>query len=51
LATIKYRVENWNPEKIIYHVDVRQELHFKQVFEIASRASWIEKDRLFFAGN
>lgn len=51
LAAIKYRVENWNPEKIIYHVDVRQDLHFKQVFEIASSASWIEKNKLFFAGN
>lgn len=51
LAAIKYRVENWNPEKIIYHVDVRQELHFKQAFEIASNASWIEKSKLFFAGN
>lgn len=51
LAAIKYRIENWNPEKIIYHVDVRQELHFKQVFEIASSASWIEKSKLFFAWN
>lgn len=51
LAAIKYRVENWSPEKIIYHVDVRQELHFKQAFEIANSASWIEKNKLFFAGN
>ncbi len=51
LAAIKYRKENWNPEKIIYHIDVRQDLHFKQAFEIASSASWIEKSKLFFAGN
>lgn len=51
LAAIKYRSENWNPEKIIYHVDIRQELHFKQAFEIASSASWIEKNKLFFAWN
>lgn len=51
LATIKYRSENWNPEKIIYHVDIRQELHFKQVFEIASNASWIEKSKLYFIWN
>lgn len=51
LAAIKYRSEYWNPERIIYHVDIRQELHFKQVFEIASSASWIEKSKLFFAWN
>ncbi len=51
LAAIKYRVENWNPEKIIYHVDMRQELHFKQAFEIASNIWWLEKQKLFFAWN
>lgn len=51
LAAIAYRAINWNPEKIIYHVDVRQDLHFKQAFEIASNAGWIAKDKLFFAGN
>jgi len=35
LASIKYRVENWNPEKIVYFVDVRQQLHLKQTFIIA----------------
>lgn len=51
LAAIAYRAINWNPEKIIYHVDVRQDLHFKQAFEIVSNAQWIAKDKLFFAGN
>ncbi len=41
LAAIKYRMTNWNPEKIIYHVDVRQELHFKQAFEISKNAWWL----------
>jgi hypothetical protein len=31
-------MENWNPEKIIYFVDIRQSLHFKQAFEIAKNA-------------
>jgi arginyl-tRNA synthetase len=31
-------MENWNPVKIIYFVDVRQSLHFKQAFEIANLA-------------
>lgn len=51
LAAIKYRVLNWNPEKIIYHIDNRQELHFKQAFEIASEALWTQKEKLIFAGN
>ncbi|PID86295.1 arginine--tRNA ligase [Candidatus Gracilibacteria bacterium] len=51
LASIKYRVENWSPDNIIYFVDVRQSLHFKQVFEIADRANWISKDKLFHAYN
>jgi arginyl-tRNA synthetase len=35
LATIKYRVETWNPDHILYVVDHRQGDHFKQLFEVA----------------
>ena len=43
LAAIKYRLTNgWNPEKIIYSVDVRQQLHLKQAFTIAKMAWWEE---------
>ena len=38
LASIKYRMENWNPEKILYFVDVRQQLHLKQAFTISHMA-------------
>jgi arginyl-tRNA synthetase len=42
LAAIKYRLTNgWNPSKIIYSVDVRQQLHLKQAFTIAKMA-WPE---------
>ena len=42
LAAIKYRLTNgWNPSKIIYCVDVRQQLHLKQAFWIA-KAAWPE---------
>lgn len=51
LAAIKYRMENWSPEKIIYFVDVRQQLHLKQAFTIADMAWWISKDKLFHAYN
>lgn len=45
LAAIKYRLTNgWNPSKIIYSVDVRQQLHLKQAFTIAQMA-WPELTR------
>lgn len=38
LATIAQRVKDYNPEKILYVVDQRQSLHFKQVFRAAAKA-------------
>ena len=39
LCAIKYRITNgWNPIKILYFVDVRQQLHLKQAFWIARQA-------------
>jgi arginyl-tRNA synthetase len=40
MATIKYRLENWNPDLIVYEVGVDQQLHFKQVFETAKLMGW-----------
>ncbi len=41
LACMKYRFTNgWNPDAIMICTDVRQELHFRQLF--ASTARWIE---------
>ena len=37
LATIKYRVETWHPDQILYVVDHRQGDHFKQLFEVARK--------------
>jgi arginyl-tRNA synthetase len=37
LATIKYRVENWQPDHVLYVVDNRQGDHFKQLFEVARK--------------
>jgi len=44
MATIKYRMENWNPDLIIYEVGVDQQLHFKQVFETAKLMGWWPKN-------
>ena len=51
LASIKYRMDNWNPEKIVYFVDIRQQLHLQQVFEISAMAWWIDKNKLIHAYN
>jgi arginyl-tRNA synthetase len=45
LATIKYRMQNWAPDKIVYFIDVRQALHLRQTFEIAKNAGWLSMNR------
>jgi arginyl-tRNA synthetase len=37
LATIRWRLEHWHPDRILYVVDHRQGQHFEQVFETARR--------------
>ena len=43
LATIRYRVETWRPDAILYVVDHRQSLHFQQLFATARRMGYDEK--------
>ena len=40
LATIKYRIDTWDPELFIYEVGADQILYFQQVFEAAKRLGW-----------
>jgi arginyl-tRNA synthetase len=37
LATIRYRIKEWNPDAILYVVGAPQELHFRRLFGIARR--------------
>lgn len=37
LATIRYRLANWQPDVILYVVDHRQSLHFQQLFAAARK--------------
>lgn len=37
LATLRYRLDQWKPDEIIYLTDARQKLHFQQLFQIAAR--------------
>jgi arginyl-tRNA synthetase len=37
LATLEYRIDEWNADQIWYVVGVPQTLHFRQIFDAASR--------------
>lgn len=37
IATVESRIEEFNPERIIYVTDERQQLHFKQFFKISEK--------------
>jgi arginyl-tRNA synthetase len=43
LATVLHRMATWAPDRIIYETDVRQSLHFRQVFA-ASRKMGVDVD-------
>lgn len=43
LATVEARIEEFNPERIIYVTDERQQLHFRQFFTIADKLGWHTK--------
>ncbi len=38
LATIRWRLEHWQPDQILYVVDHRQSRHFEQLFETVRRS-------------
>ena len=51
LATILQRMQDFQPDEIIYVVDKRQELHFIQVFRCAKKAVLVDEDtKLSFVG-
>ena len=46
LATIKERMERFNPDEIWYVTDLRQSLHFEQVFRAAKKAGYVTNTEL-----
>ena len=44
LATLVQRVEDYHPDKVIYVVDKRQELHFVQVFRVAKKTGIVPSE-------
>ena len=40
LATVRFKIDNYNLNKAVYVTDDRQTSHFKQVFRISERLGW-----------
>jgi arginyl-tRNA synthetase len=40
LATLRYRMQSWAPDAVLYVVDHRQSLHFQQLFAVAKRMGY-----------
>ncbi len=51
LAAIKYRVNKFQPSKLIYHVGMDQQFHFRQLFKIAKDLGYLDECELTFAGH
>ena len=51
LATLVWRMKDYNPDSVIYVVDKRQELYFTQVFRCAKKTGIVPADKnLYFVG-
>jgi arginyl-tRNA synthetase len=44
LATLRYRMETWHPDAVLYVVDHRQSLHFKLLFQAARLVGYAHPD-------
>jgi len=40
LATVKYRINRWNPDLFIYEIGADQKLHMKQLFKTVEMLGW-----------
>ncbi|MGL4627896.1 arginine--tRNA ligase [Cetobacterium sp.] len=49
IATVKFRLANYNVNKLIYVTDERQQDHFRQFFRITDMLGWnVEKQHVWF---
>ena len=44
LATMVQRMQDWNPDKVLYVTDKRQNLHFEQVFRAAKKSGIVKTE-------
>lgn len=42
MATVRYRLDTWSPERMVYVTDTRQQLHFKQLFAACKKVGWTD---------
>jgi arginyl-tRNA synthetase len=47
LATVRYRVDKINPDRVLYVVGSEQALHFKMIFATAELAGWLPEQNGF----
>jgi arginyl-tRNA synthetase len=45
LAAVKYRLEEFSPDLLIYEVGAEQSLHMKQLFATVEKLGWAEKEK------
>ncbi len=50
LATIKQRMDDYNPDNILYITDLRQDMHFEQVFRASRLGGMVPNTTLEFCG-
>lgn len=49
LATVKSRIEEFHPDKIVYVTDERQQRHFRHFFEVCRRLGWnVDLEHVWF---
>src|SRR6185369_17749281 len=51
LATLKYRIEEWNAKIVIYEVGAEQKLYFEQLFSAAREMGIVPKDIVLYHTN
>ena len=44
LATMVQRMQDWNPDKMLYVTDKRQNLHFEQIFRAAKKSGIVKQE-------
>ncbi len=46
IATVRHRLDTWQPTKVVYVTDTRQQLHFRQLFAAVAKFGWVEPGQL-----
>lgn len=44
LATIEYRMKEWDPDTVLYVVDARQKEHFDKLFAVADKMGYADRE-------